>query len=212
MFRGSSSHFCFDHFYIVDFHSVLTFLDRDLMLGRLDLFYFWKQVFLVYASVPVQTINILTHIMKPSWSWGCVFQGRYVNLSKPMPLLHIFLHQFWCMVEDLKTQLSRSYCANVRGIGEDPCLPMQFHVLCAVSGFVLFYACMCHKASWRGIFRVDNIAVSVFLICGWVFRTAIWGCCCRCHCLCLCLKYAILTWHCFVTKKFKTLDPHTPTV
>ena len=30
MFRGSSSHFRFDHFYIVDFHSALTFLDRDL--------------------------------------------------------------------------------------------------------------------------------------------------------------------------------------
>ena len=30
MFRGSSSHFRFDHFYIVDFHSTLTFQDRDL--------------------------------------------------------------------------------------------------------------------------------------------------------------------------------------
>ena len=30
MFRGSSNHFRFDHFYIVDFHSALTFLDRDL--------------------------------------------------------------------------------------------------------------------------------------------------------------------------------------
>ena len=29
-FRGSSSHFRFDHFYIVDFHSALTFPDRDL--------------------------------------------------------------------------------------------------------------------------------------------------------------------------------------
>ena len=29
-FRGSSSHFCFDHFYIVDFHSALTFAKRDL--------------------------------------------------------------------------------------------------------------------------------------------------------------------------------------
>ena len=28
--RGSSSHFRFDHFYIVDFHSALTFPDRDL--------------------------------------------------------------------------------------------------------------------------------------------------------------------------------------
>ena len=27
-FRGSSSHFCVDHFYIVDFHSALTFPDR----------------------------------------------------------------------------------------------------------------------------------------------------------------------------------------
>ena len=29
-FRGSSSHFRFDHFYIVDFHLALTFPDRDL--------------------------------------------------------------------------------------------------------------------------------------------------------------------------------------
>ena len=29
-FRGSSSHFCFDHFYIIDFHSDLAFRDRDL--------------------------------------------------------------------------------------------------------------------------------------------------------------------------------------
>ena len=28
-FRGSSSHFCFDHFYIVDFHSALTVAKRD---------------------------------------------------------------------------------------------------------------------------------------------------------------------------------------
>ena len=30
MFRGSYNHFRFDQFYIVDFHSALTFLDRDL--------------------------------------------------------------------------------------------------------------------------------------------------------------------------------------
>ena len=29
MFRGSSSHFRFDHFYIADFQSALTFLDRE---------------------------------------------------------------------------------------------------------------------------------------------------------------------------------------
>ena len=26
------------------------------------------------------------------------------------------------------------------------------------------------------------------------------------------VKYAIETWHCFVTKKFRTVDPHPPTV
>ena len=30
MFRGSLGHLKFDHFYIVDFHSALAFLDRDL--------------------------------------------------------------------------------------------------------------------------------------------------------------------------------------
>ena len=30
MFRGSLGHFKFDRFYIVDFHSALAFLDRDL--------------------------------------------------------------------------------------------------------------------------------------------------------------------------------------
>ena len=39
MFRGSSNHFHFDHFYIVDFHSALTFLDRDLC----GLIHFWKK-------------------------------------------------------------------------------------------------------------------------------------------------------------------------
>ena len=29
-FKGSSSHLKFDHFYIVDFHSALSFMDRDL--------------------------------------------------------------------------------------------------------------------------------------------------------------------------------------
>ena len=68
MFRGSSSHFRFDHFYIVDFHSALTFLDRDLcsegwvkicnvkmvkilMLSGFGLFYFWKKCFLVHPNV-----------------------------------------------------------------------------------------------------------------------------------------------------------------
>ena len=31
MFRGSLGHLEFDHFYIVDFHSDLAFLDRDLL-------------------------------------------------------------------------------------------------------------------------------------------------------------------------------------
>ena len=30
MFRGSLGHLKFDHFHIVDFHSALAFLDRDL--------------------------------------------------------------------------------------------------------------------------------------------------------------------------------------
>ena len=39
IFKGSLSHLKFDHFYIVDFHSALTFLDRDLWSeGRVKIY------------------------------------------------------------------------------------------------------------------------------------------------------------------------------
>ena len=41
-FRGSSGHLKFDHFYIVDFHSALTFLERDL----------WFECFFLTEAIP----------------------------------------------------------------------------------------------------------------------------------------------------------------
>ena len=50
-FRGSSYHFRFDHFYIVDFHSALTFPDRDLWSEG------WVKIYIVYIVKMVKTKN-----------------------------------------------------------------------------------------------------------------------------------------------------------
>ena len=83
-FRGSSSHFCFDHFYIVDFHSALTFAKRD--LRRED----WVKIYKLtldkglISGESADVAEKLFHGTFPTWLW-------WINILNIMMLVKLGL-------------------------------------------------------------------------------------------------------------------------
>ena len=66
-FRGSSSHFRFDHFYNIDFHSALTFLDWDLRIKGWVKIYNVKMVKTEMARGPLWLMRLF---LKKVFFWN----------------------------------------------------------------------------------------------------------------------------------------------
>ena len=82
--KESSSHFCFDHFYIVDFHSALTFAKRD--LRRED----WVKIYKLtldkglISGESADVVEKLFHGTFPTWLW-------WINILNIMMLVKLGL-------------------------------------------------------------------------------------------------------------------------
>ena len=92
MFRGSSSHFRFHHFYIVDFHSALTFLDRAL----------WSEGWVKIYNVKM----VKTNPQVDAWRVGLI-----LFLKKSVFLVHPTAHGrlLKCVTMNCASPVHRTY-------------------------------------------------------------------------------------------------------